>query len=196
MERRVIGARRRHTTRATTATKSDHDHDHGTGGHSHELPEGPRPMSPRGLIALALAGGILPAPSALLVMLGGDQRAPCGLRRHARARVQRRTRGVADRDRHGALKAREVMAERLSSTAGRLLPCCRRRRSSGWACSCRCGASPRSDQGEPCGRRVMAGSDRPDVLEVVHDLGEERTVELRHLPHERRPVRAMQIVQT
>ncbi|HVF08598.1 MAG TPA: nickel transporter, partial [Actinomycetota bacterium] len=49
---------------------SGHDHEHGSGGHSNALPEGTAPMSPRGLMALALAGGILPAPSALLVMLG------------------------------------------------------------------------------------------------------------------------------
>ena len=42
------------------------------------------------------------------------------------------------------------------------------------------------------GRR--ADSHRPDVLEVVHGVGEQRTVVLRHLPHERRPVRAVQIV--
>jgi ABC-type nickel/cobalt efflux system permease component RcnA len=37
-------------------------------GHDHPLPE--RPLSRRGLIALAFAGGILPSPSALVVLLG------------------------------------------------------------------------------------------------------------------------------
>lgn len=45
------------------------DHDH---GHVHELPsEGL--LSRRGIVALAFAGGILPAPSALLVMLAAIQ---------------------------------------------------------------------------------------------------------------------------
>ena len=53
---------------------SGHDHDHGSGhdhdhhqrpGHAHEVPE----PSPRGLVAIGLAGGLLPSPSALLVLL-------------------------------------------------------------------------------------------------------------------------------
>jgi nickel/cobalt transporter (NicO) family protein len=53
----------------------DHDHDHGHGhdhgphGHTHELPA---PGSGwRGLIAPGLAGGLVPSPSALVVLLGG-----------------------------------------------------------------------------------------------------------------------------
>lgn len=45
----------------------DHDHDH-----VHELPTGGL-LSRRGIAALAFAGGILPAPSALLVMLAAIQ---------------------------------------------------------------------------------------------------------------------------
>jgi nickel/cobalt exporter len=45
----------------------DHDHDHGPGGHSHAPPER---ITPRGLIALGVAGGLLPCPSALVLMLG------------------------------------------------------------------------------------------------------------------------------
>jgi nickel/cobalt exporter len=44
-----------------------HDHDHGPGGHSHAPPER---ITPRGLIALGVAGGLLPCPSALVLMLG------------------------------------------------------------------------------------------------------------------------------
>jgi nickel/cobalt exporter len=56
-----------------------HDgHDHGTDhrgrdqhghhGHSHQLPACVRPLSGAGLVALASAGGLLPSPSALLVL--------------------------------------------------------------------------------------------------------------------------------
>ena len=47
----------------------EHDHEH---GHTHGRLQG-HPLSPRSLMALALAGGILPAPSALLVLLGAIQ---------------------------------------------------------------------------------------------------------------------------
>jgi nickel/cobalt exporter len=45
----------------------EHDHHHGAGGHSHEPPA---QLTPRGLIALGVAGGLLPCPSALVLMLG------------------------------------------------------------------------------------------------------------------------------
>jgi ABC-type nickel/cobalt efflux system permease component RcnA len=38
--------------------------------HGHDHPDGHRPLSRQGLIALAFAGGILPSPSALVVLLG------------------------------------------------------------------------------------------------------------------------------
>jgi nickel/cobalt exporter len=41
-------------------------HHHGPGGHSHELPDR---ITASGLIALGISGGILPCPSALIVML-------------------------------------------------------------------------------------------------------------------------------
>jgi ABC-type nickel/cobalt efflux system permease component RcnA len=56
----------------------DHDHEHGRGlgghthgpgGHSHELPEGVAPLSRRGLVLLATAGGIVPSPSAVIVLV-------------------------------------------------------------------------------------------------------------------------------
>lgn len=104
------------------ASDVDHEHDNGPGGHSRELPAGTAPMSPRGLMALALAGGILPAPSALLVMLGAinAHRAAYGitlvLAFSVGLAVSLIVIGL------GALKAREVMVRRLSSTMGRLVP--------------------------------------------------------------------------
>lgn len=96
-------------------------HEHGSGRHTHELPDG-APLSPRGLAALALAGGILPAPSALLVMLGAinAHRAGYGL-----ALVLAFSAGLATAlivVGLGAMKAREAMARRLSGVAGRLVP--------------------------------------------------------------------------
>lgn len=43
-----------------------HEHDHH--GHSHQLPAGVAPMSRAGLVALASSGGLVPSPSALLVL--------------------------------------------------------------------------------------------------------------------------------
>ncbi len=40
------------------------------GGNGHDHPHPDRPLSRRGLVALAFAGGILPSPSALVVLLG------------------------------------------------------------------------------------------------------------------------------
>jgi len=58
----------------------DHDHDHGhdhghgshnhgPGGHTHELPEGVAPLSRRGLVLLASSGGVVPSPSAVIVLV-------------------------------------------------------------------------------------------------------------------------------
>jgi nickel/cobalt transporter (NicO) family protein len=62
----------------------DHDHDHGgwwsrlgrgqthahgPGGHTHDLPEGVAPLSKRGLVLLATAGGVVPSPSAIVVLV-------------------------------------------------------------------------------------------------------------------------------
>src|SRR5947208_5349672 len=44
----------------------DHGHDHGPGGHSH-VPEGPITMG--SLIALGASGGLVPCPSALVLLL-------------------------------------------------------------------------------------------------------------------------------
>ncbi len=104
-----------------TALAAAPGHDHGAGGHTHALPEG-APLSPKGILALALAGGILPAPSALLVMLGAIEahRAAYGV-----GLVLAFSAGLAAALMivgMGAMKAREAMTRRLSSTAGRLVP--------------------------------------------------------------------------
>jgi ABC-type nickel/cobalt efflux system permease component RcnA len=44
-----------------------HDHDHGSGGHSHMPPE---EITWRSLLALGVSGGLIPCPSALVVLLG------------------------------------------------------------------------------------------------------------------------------
>ena len=45
------------------------EHDH---GHDHHHPHAhPRPLGRRGLVALGLAGGLVPSPSAVVVLLGG-----------------------------------------------------------------------------------------------------------------------------
>ena len=52
----------------------DHPHDHATHehahGHTHELPADRSPLSWKGLGVIALSGGLLPSPSALIVLLG------------------------------------------------------------------------------------------------------------------------------
>lgn len=50
----------------------DHEHEHhhhGPGGHTHELPEDVAPLSRRGLVVLATSGGIVPSPSAVIVVV-------------------------------------------------------------------------------------------------------------------------------
>jgi ABC-type nickel/cobalt efflux system permease component RcnA len=48
-----------------------HHHHHGPGGHSHLPPGGNgQPVTWRGLLALGISGGLLPCPSALVLMLG------------------------------------------------------------------------------------------------------------------------------
>jgi ABC-type nickel/cobalt efflux system permease component RcnA len=52
------------------APHHEHDHDHGPHGHSH-MPPGAdgRPVTWRSLLALGISGGLLPCPSALVVLL-------------------------------------------------------------------------------------------------------------------------------
>jgi ABC-type nickel/cobalt efflux system permease component RcnA len=47
----------------------DHDHDHSHGGHSHTHAP-PERLSMRGLLALGASAGLIPCPSALVVLLG------------------------------------------------------------------------------------------------------------------------------
>jgi nickel/cobalt transporter (NicO) family protein len=99
------------------ANARGHRHD----DHVHDVPER-HPLSPRSLLALALAGGILPAPSALLVMLGAinTHRAVYGV-----ALVLAFSAGLAVAlivVALGALRARDAVATRLSSRLGRLVP--------------------------------------------------------------------------
>jgi nickel/cobalt transporter (NicO) family protein len=69
--------RARWRTLRATRTGAAHDHHHGSGehehehghSHSHELPAGVSPLSRRGLVVLAGAGGILPSPSAVIVVV-------------------------------------------------------------------------------------------------------------------------------
>jgi ABC-type nickel/cobalt efflux system permease component RcnA len=46
----------------------DHGHDHGHGHHHHH--HQPESITPRSLLALGVSGGLVPCPSALVVMLG------------------------------------------------------------------------------------------------------------------------------
>lgn len=62
--------------RARTGHTHAHDHDHPHGhahrhrhGHDHRAAE--PPLGRRGLVALGLAGGLVPSPSAVVVLLGG-----------------------------------------------------------------------------------------------------------------------------
>jgi nickel/cobalt transporter (NicO) family protein len=59
----LVGARPGHHTRPHP---HDHPHPHRHNGHHHD-----RPLGRRGLVALGLAGGLVPSPSAVVVLLGG-----------------------------------------------------------------------------------------------------------------------------
>jgi len=45
----------------------DHDHDHGPHGHSHDVPDA---ITRKGMIAMGASAGMIPCPSALVVLLG------------------------------------------------------------------------------------------------------------------------------
>jgi ABC-type nickel/cobalt efflux system permease component RcnA len=114
-------ARRDEAHEREHASGHDHGHDH-PHGHSHGLPEGVSLASKRGLLALALAGGILPSPSALIVMLGAIQAHRVG---YGIGLILAFSVGLALAlivVSLGALRAREAMANRLSSFWGRLVP--------------------------------------------------------------------------
>ena len=65
------GARHTHHGASDHAHNAHDAHDHGFGSHSHAVPGADgAPLSWRGLLALGVSGGLLPCPSALVVMLG------------------------------------------------------------------------------------------------------------------------------
>jgi nickel/cobalt exporter len=67
----LVGALRRRTRPHTHSHSHDHSHDHPHGhahGHSHD--HGPDRPSRLGLAGIGLAGGLVPSPSALVVLLG------------------------------------------------------------------------------------------------------------------------------
>jgi ABC-type nickel/cobalt efflux system permease component RcnA len=119
---------------ARTAQGHEHDHEvedhhdprdahnHDGHSHSHGLPEGVSLTSRRGMLALALAGGILPSPSALIVMLGAINAHRVG---YGIGLIVAFSVGLALAlivVSLGALRARAAMANRLSSFWGRFVP--------------------------------------------------------------------------
>ncbi len=115
--------RRAHTNTTTiAATQHDHAHDTACTATATALPEGVSLTSKRGMLALALAGGILPSPSALIVMLGAINAHRVG---YGIGLILAFSVGLALAlivVSLGALRARAAMADRLSSFWGRLVP--------------------------------------------------------------------------
>ncbi|MEU3920118.1 hypothetical protein [Streptomyces sp. NPDC029004] len=63
---------RKHLRRRTHHHHHDHGHGHGHDhGHSHEIPDAASLLTWRGLVLLGASGGLLPSPSAFLVLLTG-----------------------------------------------------------------------------------------------------------------------------
>jgi ABC-type nickel/cobalt efflux system permease component RcnA len=116
---------------AHRARAQEHEHDAADGhthghahadGHVHGLPAGVALTSRRGMFALALAGGILPSPSALIVMLGAINAHRVG---YGIGLILAFSAGLALAlivVSLGALRARAAMASRLSSFWVRLVP--------------------------------------------------------------------------
>jgi len=101
---------------------AEHEHSHAGVPHSHAIPVGVSLTSRKGLFALALAGGIVPAPTALLVLVSAvsAHRTLYGL-----ALILAFSLGLAAAlilMGLGAITAREALARKLSSTMGRLVP--------------------------------------------------------------------------
>jgi ABC-type nickel/cobalt efflux system permease component RcnA len=75
---RTLRARRRHERAHANERAAEHSHahtdahthSHGGHTHTHDLPPDVPPLSRRGLVLLASSGGLLPSPSAVLVLLG------------------------------------------------------------------------------------------------------------------------------
>jgi nickel/cobalt exporter len=99
----------------------DRIHDHGEHGHVHTVPEGPV-LSRKGLAALAVAGGILPSPTALVVLLAAValHRLVFGL-----ALIFAFSIGLAAAlivVGVMALRARDLVSRRMSSRVGQVIP--------------------------------------------------------------------------
>lgn len=69
---------RKHASAHDHGHSHDHDHDHAHDdghahdhGHSHHIPDAPSLLTWRGLVLLGASGGLLPSPSAFLVLLTG-----------------------------------------------------------------------------------------------------------------------------
>jgi ABC-type nickel/cobalt efflux system permease component RcnA len=115
------------TARRADGRERDHaegveqGHAHGPGGHAHVAPSAPV-LSRTGLTALAVAGGLLPSPTAVLVLLSAVSfgRVGFGLSLLAGFSVGLATAlivvGLV------TLRARNVVSNRMSSNLGRLLP--------------------------------------------------------------------------
>jgi ABC-type nickel/cobalt efflux system permease component RcnA len=99
-----------------------HTHSHGHAHHHHHAPGGPSPLSWKGMSAVALSGGLLPSPSALVVLLGAValHRVALGVTLVGAFSVGLAAAltvvGIV------VLKARAFAARRMSARAGAFLP--------------------------------------------------------------------------
>ena len=106
---------------AVASTATEEPHTHGGSAHAHPVPDGPV-LSRRGLTALALAGGILPSPTAVIVLVAGVaiHRVPFALGLIVAFSVGLAAAliivGVA------ALSARDLVSRKMSSRVGQILP--------------------------------------------------------------------------
>ena len=106
---------------AVAATAMEESHTHGGRSHVHPAPDAPV-LSRKGLTALALAGGILPSPTAVVVLVAGVaiHRVPFALGLIVAFSVGLAAAliivGVA------ALSARDLVSRKMSSRVGQILP--------------------------------------------------------------------------
>jgi nickel/cobalt transporter (NicO) family protein len=106
---------------AIASSTSEEPHTHGGSTHVHPVPDGPV-LSRKGLTALALAGGILPSPTAVIVLVAGVaiHRVPFALGLIVAFSVGLAAAliivGVA------ALSARDLVSRKMSSRVGQILP--------------------------------------------------------------------------
>ncbi len=106
---------------AVSTSATEEPHTHGGRTHVHPVPDGPV-LSRKGLTALALAGGILPSPTAVIVLVAGVaiHRVPFALGLIVAFSVGLAAAliivGVA------ALSARDLVSRKMSSRVGQILP--------------------------------------------------------------------------